>query len=183
MITVPVDDEQGEHHEGERQQSAHDNQLVPVRLCVDLLWTWLAGQDDGLLSLNVWCARVTNHGGAFLAGLRCNAVVGQQLAETLLLWPALVGLHLVGLRHHNQVAFRCSVEELPGAVTVTPPSLCQVGAQLAGQDPERVGWDRNELAMGATYYRQQQILNTYKPNIEAAFWEVKCEGKTIRWLA
>lgn len=56
VISVPVDDEQGEDHEGEGQQGAHDNQFVPVCLRVDLLRAGFARQDDRLLSLNVRCA-------------------------------------------------------------------------------------------------------------------------------
>lgn len=99
---------------------------------------------------------MTNKSGAFLAGFRPHTVVGQQLAETLLLRPALVGLDPVGLSHHHQVSLRGSVEKLAGAVTVAPPPLRQVGAQLTGQDSERVGWDCNELTVGATFRKNKE---------------------------
>lgn len=152
MVSVPVDDEQGEDHEGEGQQGAHHDQLVPVRLGVeDLPRASLARQDDALLSLNVRCARVTNQSGALLARLRPHTVVGQQLAETLLFGPALVGLLPVGLRHHHQVSLWSGVQELAGRVTVAPPPLRQVGPRLTGQDFESVDWECDELALGATY--------------------------------
>lgn len=101
VVSVAVDDEEGEDHEGESQQGAHHDQLIPVRLGVHLLRAGLARQDDGLLSLDVWRARVAHQSGALLARLRPHAVVGQQLAETLLFRPALVGLHPVRLSHDH----------------------------------------------------------------------------------
>lgn len=91
-----------------------------------------------------------------MAWLRPHTVVGQQLAETLLLRPALVGLDPVRLSDDHQVSLRRSVEELAGAVTVMPPPLGQVGAQLTGQHPERVGGDRDQLAPGTACLKKQK---------------------------
>lgn len=154
MVAIPVDDKQGEHHERERQQGADHNQFIPVCLHVDLLRRRLAGQDDALLLLNVWCARVTNQSSAFLAGLRPHTVVRQQLTETLFLRPALIGLGPVCLSHHHQVSLRGGIEKLAGGVTIAPSPLCQVGPQLTGQNSECVRRDSNELAVGATYKKQ-----------------------------
>lgn len=154
MIAVPVDDEQGEHHQGGGEQGAHHNQLVPIRFRVDLHGTGLARKDDDLPLFNDWRAGVTNQSGGFPLGLSRHAVVGQQLMETLLLRPALVVLHPVRLSHHHQVSLKSGVKVLACTVAVMPPPPGQVRAQLTGQDPERVGWDRNELATGATYRKK-----------------------------
>ncbi|TNN50226.1 hypothetical protein EYF80_039563 [Liparis tanakae] len=165
VVPVPVDDEQGEHHQGERQQGAHHDQLVPVRLGVQLLGARLARQHHGLLlRLDARRARPADQGGALLARLRPHAVVGQQLAEALLLRPALVGLRAVGLRHHHQVPLGRGVEELAGGVAVAPLPPGQVGAQLTRQDSEggAILTSRHSRPVQAQY---GSLDNTHSPQL------------------
>lgn len=148
MVSVPVHHKQGEDHQGEAQQGAHYNQLIPVGFGFSLRGASLTWQDNGLLFGHHGCAGSANEGGALMPRLRLYAVIGQELPEALLHRPALVGLLSVHLGHHNYPPVRAGVEKMTSTLAVLPSPLGQVGTQLTGQHSKRVCWNYGHLTGG-----------------------------------
>lgn len=145
MISTPVDHKQRKDKDGEPQQCAYHDQLVPVRFGFHECRASFSWKDHWLLIGHWGVRRATNQNGALMLWLGFHTIICQELQKALFFWPACIGFLTVCLSHYDQPSIRGRVEKAPSTLAILPSSFSQVRAQLTGQDLKRVRWDLDHL--------------------------------------